>query len=98
MAAVDRWFRTGRLYANARDLPPMEDMPEDRVKAVITGRQVQARGVDLDPLRRGVARAADLSTGLTDALHRAAGTGPPEQRHQTDRHDRAAQVPGVAEH
>ena len=72
-------------------------MPADRVKAVITGRQVQARGADLDHLRRVVARAADLSTGLADALHRAAGTGPLAQRHQTHRRDRAAKLPGVAE-
>jgi hypothetical protein len=95
--AIDRWSCTGRLYANARDLPPMENMPEDRVHAVITGRQVQARGADLDRLRQVVARAADLSTGLPDALPRAVGTGSLSQRHQTDRHDRAAQVPGGAE-
>jgi hypothetical protein len=71
IAAVDRWSRTGRLYANARDLPPMDDMPEDRVTAVIAGRQVRARGTDLDPLRLAVGRAVDLSTGLTQALTRA---------------------------
>jgi hypothetical protein len=75
----------------------MENMPEDRVKAVITGRQVQARGADLDRLRQVIARAADLSAGLADARHRAAGTGPQPRRHQTEWHDREAQVPGVAE-
>ena len=95
--AIDRWSRTGRLYANARDLPSMEDKPEDRVEAVITGRQVQARGADLDRLRQVVARAADLSTGLPDALHRAAGTVPPAQQQQTGPDDRTAQVPGEAE-
>jgi hypothetical protein len=60
VAAVDRWSRTGRLVANARDLPPMEDMPADRVRAVITGRPVQVHGADLDHLRATVRRAADL--------------------------------------
>jgi hypothetical protein len=97
MAAVDRWSRTGRLYASARDLPPMEVMPEDRIQAVIAGRHVRACGADLDRLRRVVGRAADLSTGLADALHRAAGTGPLAQGHQAGRRDRETQVPGVAE-
>jgi hypothetical protein len=65
IATVDRLSRTGRLYANARDLPPMEDMPEGRVRAVIAGRPVQARGTDLDRLRLVVGRTADLSTRLT---------------------------------
>jgi hypothetical protein len=38
---------------------------------VIAGRQVRARGTDLDPLRLAVGRAVDLSTGLTQALTRA---------------------------
>jgi hypothetical protein len=96
ITAVDRWSRTGQLYANARDLPPVEDMPEDRVKAVIAGRQVQARGADLDRLRLVVGRAADLSTGLADALDRP-GVGPPAQRHLADLHARNVHVPGVAE-
>jgi hypothetical protein len=95
--AVDRWSRTGRLYANARDLPPMGEMPEDRIKAVIAGQHVRTCGADLDRLRQVVDRAADLSTGLADALHRAAGTGPLTQGHEADRRDRETQVRGVAE-
>ncbi len=66
-AVVDRWSRTGQLYANARDLPPMEDMPADRVRAVIAGRHVEAQGADLDRLRLTVGRAADLTTGPAGA-------------------------------
>ena len=95
LAAVDRWSRTGRLYASARDLPPMENMPEDRIQAVIAGRHVRATGADLDRLRQVVGRAADLSTGLADALRRT-GTGPLEQRHPADRPDREAPVRGAA--
>lgn len=96
-AAVDRWSRTGQLYANARDLPPMDDMPDDRVAAVIAGRHVQARGADLDRLRQVVGRAAELSTGLADALHRATAAGPPGQRHQADLYAREVREPGVPE-
>ncbi|CCH87137.1 conserved protein of unknown function [Modestobacter italicus] len=95
--AVERWSRTGQLFANARDLPRMEAMPEDRIQAVIAGRHVRASGADLNRLRNVVGRAADLSTGLTDALHRASGTEPVAQRHRTDRRDRGAKVPGEAE-
>ncbi len=94
--AIDRWSRTGQLFANARDLPRMDVMPEDRIQAVIAGRHVRAGGADLDRLRQVVGRAAQLSTGLTDALHRAAGTGPVAQQHQADRHEREARRPGVA--
>jgi hypothetical protein len=92
-AAVDRWSRTGRLYANARDLPPMEDMPEDRVKAVIAGRQVRARGADLDRLRLVVGRAADLSTGLTRAVPSATS----RQRRWASTSAREAQAHGLSE-
>ncbi|MGY1829032.1 hypothetical protein ACI8AA_01240 [Geodermatophilus sp. SYSU D01180] len=68
VAAVDSWSHTGRLYAHPQDLPAMEDMPGDRVTAVIAGRAVRARGGDFDRLRLVVGRAADLSTGLTTAL------------------------------
>ncbi len=64
---------------------------------MLAGRTVQAVGADLDHLRGTVNRAADLSTGLAVVLHRTVGTGPPGLRHQPDRHDRAAQMPGVAE-
>lgn len=94
--AVERWSRTGQLFANARDLPPMETMPEDRIQAVIAGRHVRATGADLDGLRQVFRRAADLSTGLADALNRAAGTGAVAQQHRTDRRDRGARVPGDA--
>jgi hypothetical protein len=95
--AVERWSRTGQLFANARDLPRMEAMPQDRIEAVIAGRHVRASGADLDGLRQVVGRAADLSTGLTDAMHRGAGTGAVAQQHQTDRRARGAKVPGSAE-
>lgn len=95
-AAVERWSRTGRLVVSARDLPPVEDMPADRISAVITGRHVMARGADLDHLRRVVSRAADLSTGLAGALRRAS-TDPTAQQHQADRRVRAVETPGLAE-
>ncbi|MGY1631890.1 hypothetical protein ACI784_09325 [Geodermatophilus sp. SYSU D01186] len=79
-AAVDRWSRTGRLYANARDLPPMENMPEERVSAVIAGQQVRASGADLDRLRVAVGRAVDLSIGLTHVLACAASPAATSQR------------------
>ncbi len=94
-AAVERWSRTGRLVVSARDLPPVENMPADRISAVITGRHVMARGADLDHLRRVVDRAADLSTGLAGALHRASTD--PKQRHQADRRAREVQTPDMAE-
>ena len=94
--AVERWSRTGQLFANARDLPPMEAMPADRIQAVIAGRHVPAVGADLDRLRKVVDRAADLSTGVAEVLHRAAGTGGVVQRPRTDRRDRVAEVPGDA--
>ena len=96
-AAVDRWSRTGQLYANARDLPPMDNMPDDRVAAVIAGRHVQARGADLDRLRQVVGRAAELSTGLADALHRATAAGPPVHRHQSRLYAQATRTPGAPE-
>jgi hypothetical protein len=98
IGAVDRWSRNGRLYASARDLPPMANMPEDRIKAVIAGRHVRASGADLDRLRQVVCRAADLSTGLADALHRAAGTRPLAQGRQADRHASRTRAPVAAEH
>ncbi|SFP63409.1 hypothetical protein SAMN05660464_3779 [Geodermatophilus dictyosporus] len=76
-AAVDRWSCTGRLYANARDLPPMEDMPADRVRAVMAGRHVQAHGADLDRLRLTVGRAAVLTTRPASAR---AGADAPNRR------------------
>ncbi|SOC48584.1 hypothetical protein SAMN05660748_1286 [Blastococcus aggregatus] len=96
-AAVDRWSRTGQLYANARDLPPMDNMPEHRVAAVIAGRHVQARGDDLDRLRQVVGRAAELSTGLADALHCATPAGPSAHRHQAHLYAQETRAPGAAE-
>ncbi len=95
-AAVQRWSRTGQLVVSAQDLPPVEDMPADRVHAVIAGRHVMARGADLDHLRRVVDRAADLSTGLAGALHRAS-TDARAQRHRADRRALEVQSPGMAE-
>ena len=95
-AAVDRWSHTGRLYTSARDLPRMDTMPEDRIAAVIAGRHVRASGADLDRLRGVVDRAADLSTGLVDALRRAVGNGPAVRPHRVDRHNREAPGPGAA--
>jgi hypothetical protein len=92
-AAVERWSRNGRLYASARDLPPMEDMPEHRVHAVITGRHVVARGADFDRLRRVVHRATDLSTGLVDAPTRARSSAPPNPTGGNSRHSRALGAP-----
>lgn len=94
-AAVERWSRTGRLVVSARDLQPVENMSADRIDAVIAGRHVMARGADLGQLRRVVDRAADLSTGLAGALHRALTD--PMQRHQVDRHTRGVQTPGLTE-
>jgi hypothetical protein len=96
-AAVHRWSRTGQLYANSRDLPPMDNMPDDRVAAVIAGRHVQARGADLDRLRQVVGRAAELSTGLADALYRATAAGQPVQRHQADLYAQEVRAPGTVE-
>jgi hypothetical protein len=95
-AAVDRWSRSGRLYANARDLPSMEDMPGDRVQAVIAGRHVHAHGADLKRLRLVVERAAKLSSELVDVLPRDVVDGPPTQ--YTDPVDaRSARAPAAAE-
>jgi len=95
--AVERWSRIGQLFANARDLPPMEAMPEDRIQAVIAGIHVRASGADLNGLRQVVGRAADLSTELSVALLRAADAEPPAHRPRTGRRDRGAGVPGDAD-
>lgn len=95
--AVERWSLTGQLFANARDLPRMEAMPQDRIEAVIAGRHVRVSGADLDRLRKVVGRAADLSTGLAEALYRSAGTGGVAQRPRVDRRERGAKVPGDSE-
>ncbi|SFT82464.1 hypothetical protein SAMN05660657_03303 [Geodermatophilus amargosae] len=95
-AAVDRWSRTGRLYANARDLPPMEDMPPDRVRAVIAGRHVEVRGADLDHLRATVHRAADLireRAGARDGAH----APHPSTHRSADRHLSQARMSVAAE-
>ena len=97
IGAVDGWSRTGQLYANARDLPPMDNMPDDRVAAVIAGRYVQVRGADLDRLRQVVGRAAELSNGLADALHRATPAGTPVQRHQARLYAQVTRRPGAPE-
>jgi hypothetical protein len=94
---VDQWSRTGQLFANARDLPPMEDMPEDRIRAVIAGRHVPAVGPDLNLLRHAVGRAAALSTALADTLNRPAPTGASRPRHLADRYVEQARAPGAAQ-
>lgn len=93
-AAVDRWARTGQLYAYARDLPPMENMPEDRVREVIAGRRVQARGPDLDHLRHAIGRAATLSTSLADAVNRATAVGLRAPGHPAGTHTQHVAAPG----
>jgi hypothetical protein len=75
----------------------MDNMPDDRVAAVIAGRHVQARGADLDRLRQVVGRAAELSTGLADGLHHATAADPPVQRHQAHLYAQATQTPGAPE-
>lgn len=96
-AAVDRWSATGQLLARARDLPPMPDMPEDRIRAVIADRHVQALGPDLDRLRQALARASALSTALADALNRAAPPEPPAPRHLAGSYAVQVRAPGSAE-
>ena len=96
-AAVDRWSRTGRLYAAARDLPRMDNMPEDRVRDVIAGRRVQARGADLDRLGRALASATALSSSLADAVNRAASPAAPSQRHLAGLYAERARAPGPGE-
>ncbi|MGX5656837.1 hypothetical protein ACWKWC_18835 [Geodermatophilus nigrescens] len=80
VAAVDRWSRTGRLYADARDLPRMEDMPGHRVRAVLAGRTVQAVGADLDRLRAAVHRATDLTAAAVRPRGGESGGGRPDGR------------------
>ncbi|CCG02433.1 conserved protein of unknown function [Blastococcus saxobsidens DD2] len=97
VAGVDRWSRTGRLYAAARDLPRMDNMPEDRVREVIAGRRVQARGADLDRLRRALASAGALSSSLADAVNRAVSPAAPSQRHLAGLYAERARAPGRGE-
>jgi hypothetical protein len=96
-AAVDRWSRTGRLYANARDLPPMDDMPSERVAAVIAGRHVRASGADLDRLRQVVDRAGALCTALADVPNGASPPDAPIQRHLTGHYAEQVRGPGAPE-
>ncbi|WP_051683519.1 hypothetical protein [Blastococcus sp. URHD0036] len=91
-AAVGDWARTGHLYAKARELPRMDDMPVDRIRDVIAGRHVRAHADDLRPLADAVARAGVLSIALADSLNQAA---PPVQRslaasHTQSLHEHAA--------
>ena len=95
--SVDRWARSGRLYAAAKDLPPVENMQAERVWAVIAGQTVPARGADFDRLRRTVDRAADLTTDLACVLNHAGTTGPATQRHLAEPHARRVQAPSAAE-
>jgi hypothetical protein len=97
-AAVDRWSSNGQLYASARQLPRMDNMPEDRVRDLIAGRRVQARGADLDRLGRALTSAAALSSSLANAINRAAPQGAPSQRHLAAPHAQRTRAPGSAEH
>lgn len=96
-AAVARWACTGQLYAYAKDLPPMEHMPEDRVRDVVAGRRVQARGEDLDRLGQAFGWAATLSTVLADALNRAAPSARSLPRHRAGKYTRPIRAPGTPE-
>ena len=96
-AAVGRWSRTGQLFVDARELPPMDDMPEQRIHDVISGRYVEARGSDLDHLRHVVHQAGVLSTALAVALNRATPAGPTVQRHLTSAHASQLRAPGAAQ-
>ncbi len=69
-ATTSRWGIEGLLRAHARDLPAMEDMPEDRVRQVVAGQLVQAAHQDLAPLSAAVTRAGSLSTALAAELTR----------------------------
>ncbi|SNR79709.1 hypothetical protein [Blastococcus mobilis] len=95
--AVDRWSRNGQLYAAARDLPRMDNMPEDRVRDVIAGRRVQARGADLDRLGRALTSATALASSLADAVNRAAPAEPQSQRHLAGLYAERARAPGSGE-
>jgi hypothetical protein len=96
-AAVDRWSRTGRLYAAARDLPRMDNMPDDRVRDVIAGRRAQARGADLDRLGRALASATALSSSLADGVNRAGSPAAPSQRHLAGLYAERARAPSPGE-
>ena len=95
--AVGRWSRTGQLFVHARDLRPVDDMPDQRVHDVISGRYVEARGSDLDHLRHVVRQAGALSTALAVALNRATPPGPTLQRHLTSAYASQLRAPGSAQ-
>jgi hypothetical protein len=96
-AAVDRWSRIGHLYAAARDLPPMDNMPEGRIREVIAGRRVQASGADFDRLRRALTAATALSSSLADVVNRAVSPADPSQRHLAGLYAQRARAPGSGE-
>jgi hypothetical protein len=96
-ATTLRWAKEGRLSASARDLPQMDDMPEQRVRDVIAGHRVIASGQDLDPLTRSITRAGSLSTALADAFNRAGLAGPPMQPSLTAVYAARVRTPGSAE-
>jgi hypothetical protein len=97
--AVTAWSRTGQLYAFARQLPPMENMPVDRVQAVIGGRGVRAVQADLEVVGKAIRRAGALSSALADSLNRAVATvGPPTERHLADLYRQQFPAPASAEH
>ncbi|WP_246063767.1 hypothetical protein [Blastococcus colisei] len=96
-ATTLRWAKEGRLSASARDLPQMEDMPEQRVRDVIAGHRVIASGQDLDPLTRSISRAGSLSTALADALNHAGPAGPPMQPKLAAAYAARIRAPGAPE-
>ncbi|WNV75272.1 hypothetical protein [Geodermatophilus sp. DSM 44513] len=96
-AAVRHWARTGQLHANARHLPPMDEMPEQRIGDVIAGRRVQARGRDLDDLGDAVRRAGSLSVALVDALHCTDRPARPSSTPHTSGHASPARPQGEPE-
>ena len=75
----------------------MDNMPDDRVRDVIAGRRVQARGADLDRLGRALTSATALSSSLADAVNRAAPAAPTSQRHLAGLYAQRARAPGSGE-
>ncbi|SFE95919.1 hypothetical protein [Blastococcus tunisiensis] len=96
-ATTLRWAKEGRLSASARDLPQMEDMPEQRIRDVIAGHRVIASGEDFDPLTRSVTRAGSLSTALADALNHAEPAGSPMQPNLAAAYAARTRAPGGTE-
>ncbi len=80
-STVRGWARNEILYADARHLAQMENMPLDRIADVIAGRRVRALPTDLDIITSSIDRAGSLSTSLAAELTRAPAAGPTPQPH-----------------